>query len=267
MRWAWRLPVLFLVAATGLYGLISGGHVRRAYQMTLMSIDQAVRSAGFSIQEISITGLNRVERNAVLQTLGVKGQHSILAFDTRAAQSRVQRLAWVSRANVMRLFPSKLIVEIEERVPLAVWQHEAKHFLIDAQGTVITEIALLPEPALPLLVGAGAPKTAKAFLDAMQAHPGLSKIMQAAVRVAERRWTLILLNGIEIWLPEKGTATALRDLAKLDRSHQILSRDIFAVDLRLPDRVTLRSKPGKHLKNDQKISRPAPQGKNLEHGV
>lgn len=267
MRWAWRLPVLFLVAATGLYGLISGGHLSRAYQMALGSLDQAVRSAGFSIQEISVMGLNHVDRDAVLQVLGANGEGSILAFDARSAQSRVQRLPWVRRAKVMRLFPSTLVVDIEERKPLAVWQHESKHFLIDPQGTVITEVALLPDPALPLLVGAGAPNAAKSFLDLLNTHPGVSKKVLAAIRVAERRWTLQLLNGIEVWLPENGVATALDNLAKLDQSRRLLSRDVSVVDLRLPDRVTLRSRPGKRPGKDQKISRPAIHGKDLERGV
>ena len=266
-RWGRRLPVLVLVVATGIYGLVSGGHIDRLYELAMTSLDSAVRGAGFSIEEISVTGLNRVERDAVLQALGAQGKRSILSFDTRAAQSRVQRLAWVKGAKVMRLFPSKLIVDIEEREPFAVWQLRAKHFLIDSEGAIITEIALLPDSPLPLLVGAGAAQAANAFLNLLEAHPALKQQMKAAVRVAERRWTLKLQNGIEIWLPEKKFGTALKDLAKLDHSHRLLSRDIAAVDLRLPDRVTLRMHSQKASKGDQRIGRPASRSNKLGRGV
>jgi cell division protein FtsQ len=41
-------------------------------------------------------------------------------------------------------------------------------------------------------------------------------------------------------LPETGVETALATLVDLDREKKLLSRDITAVDLRLPDRVTVR---------------------------
>ncbi len=41
-------------------------------------------------------------------------------------------------------------------------------------------------------------------------------------------------------MPEGETEQALRILIDLDRSDKLLSRDIVAVDLRLPDRVTVR---------------------------
>jgi cell division protein FtsQ len=41
-------------------------------------------------------------------------------------------------------------------------------------------------------------------------------------------------------LPETSVEAALDRLAELDRDKKILSRDITAIDLRLPDRVTVR---------------------------
>jgi cell division protein FtsQ len=41
-------------------------------------------------------------------------------------------------------------------------------------------------------------------------------------------------------LPEAGLEQALERLVALDREKKLLSRDITSVDLRLPDRVTVR---------------------------
>ena len=41
-------------------------------------------------------------------------------------------------------------------------------------------------------------------------------------------------------LPETDVAQALERLVALDRDKKLLSRDITAVDLRLPDRVSVR---------------------------
>jgi cell division protein FtsQ len=58
--------------------------------------------------------------------------------------------------------------------------------------------------------------------------------------VADRRWNLRLKNGIDVRLPETNVEQALDRLVALDREKKILSRDVLAIDLRLPDRVTVR---------------------------
>ena len=58
--------------------------------------------------------------------------------------------------------------------------------------------------------------------------------------VAERRWNLKLRNNLDIRLPETDVAPALDRLVALDRDKRLISRDILAIDLRLPDRVTVR---------------------------
>jgi cell division protein FtsQ len=45
---------------------------------------------------------------------------------------------------------------------------------------------------------------------------------------------------MDVRLPEEDVAVALARLVTLDKQKQLLSRDIVAVDLRLPDRVVVR---------------------------
>jgi cell division protein FtsQ len=71
-------------------------------------------------------------------------------------------------------------------------------------------------------------------------YPLVRDKLQAAVLVAERRWNLALSNGIDVRLPEAGVEQALDLLLKLDHDDKILTRDITAIDLRLPDRVTVQ---------------------------
>ena len=40
----------------------------------------------------------------------------MLSFDSRAAQERIERLPWVERASIERVFPDRLEVRITERV-------------------------------------------------------------------------------------------------------------------------------------------------------
>ncbi len=58
--------------------------------------------------------------------------------------------------------------------------------------------------------------------------------------VGERRWNLRLANGLDIRLPEDNVEKALATLSRLDSEEQLFSRDITSIDMRLPDRLTVR---------------------------
>jgi cell division protein FtsQ len=93
---------------------------------------------------------------------------------------------------------------------------------------------------LPLVVGRGAETRAKDFLALLDRYPELREAVRASVFVGERRWNLRLKNGIDVRLPESDVAPALARLVALDREKNLITRDIVAIDLRLPDRVTVR---------------------------
>jgi cell division protein FtsQ len=65
-------------------------------------------------------------------------------------------------------------------------------------------------------------------------------VTKAAVLVGERRWNLRLKDGVDIRLPENDAGDALAALSRLNREDQLFSRDIVAVDMRLPDRLTVQ---------------------------
>ena len=63
---------------------------------------------------------------------------------------------------------------------------------------------------------------------------------KAAILVGERRWNLRLQDGLDIRLPENDVGNALAALSKLDKEDRLFSRDIVAVDMRLPDRLIVQ---------------------------
>jgi cell division protein FtsQ len=64
--------------------------------------------------------------------------------------------------------------------------------------------------------------------------------VRASILVAERRWNLRLRNGMDVRLPEFDVDQAVEELLTLERDKKLFARDITAVDMRLPDRVTVR---------------------------
>jgi cell division protein FtsQ len=89
-------------------------------------------------------------------------------------------------------------------------------------------------------VGEGAEKRVKGFVDEVAAYPALAGKVRAYIRVADRRWDILLENGFRIMLPEDEPMKALAEVERLDSEKHLLSRDIAAVDMRLDDRVTVQ---------------------------
>ncbi len=90
------------------------------------------------------------------------------------------------------------------------------------------------------MVGKGAETRAKDFLQMLAFYPHVRSQVKAMVFVGERRWNLRLTNGLDIRLPETNLNGALETLTKLDKESDLFSRDITAIDMRLPDRLTVR---------------------------
>jgi cell division protein FtsQ len=129
---------------------------------------------------------------------------------------------------------------VTEREAFALWQKDRKVSVISSDGTVVEPFVSARFAKLPLVVGIGAETKAKDFLAQLAKYPLLREQMHAAVFVAERRWNVVLKNGIDVRLPETDAEKALDTLVQLDRDNKLLSRDIAVVDLRLADRVTVR---------------------------
>ena len=228
-----------LLGAAGLY-LWHGGHLKAAIEASAAAVDQAALDAGLGIARIEIRGLRHADGAAVQRALDAKMRTPIYAFDPEAARRHLLELGWVEWAMVARRLPDTIDVEIRERQPFALWQHNKRLHLIDRSGAVITRERLGRFSALPLVVGRGADDRATEIIDLLSARAAIAERVAAAMLVGERRWNLRFDNGVEARLPEQGTSSALERLASLQARHAILDRKLRAIDLRMPDRLIVQ---------------------------
>ena len=239
MRWFAVASAAFL-AASFIYGSYLGDgfeQVKRSLRLGAANISGVV---GLTVETVTLTGRNRASDAELLAALDIQRGDSMLKFNTAEARTRLEKIGWVSKASVHRLFPNTVLIDIEERSPYAIWQRGGRLSIIDKKGTTLGALRVKDHGYLPLVVGYGAEDKAQEIYSQLAAYPGLKSLVRAAVRVADRRWNLRLLNGITINLPETGVPEALAQLAKLDEDNGLLSRDIVLVDFRIVDRVTIR---------------------------
>lgn len=231
------------VAVLGLAGLWHGGWVERGVAAAGRAVLAATAEAGFKVDDVLVEGRARTKRSAILKALGVARDTPILAFDPHAAKRRLEALPWVRAATVERRLPEAIFVRLVEREPRALWQHRGRLAVIDRGGDVIPGAKPEAFAHLPLVVGEGAPGHAADLLAMLDSEPELKTRVSAAVRVRDRRWNLRLDGGIDVRLPERDPAAAWAELARIQREHDVLGRDVVIIDLRMPDRLIVRTAP------------------------
>ncbi len=234
------LATLALFAAIGAVGFVENGGYAALVASEGELYDIAGRVAGFPISAVTITGQSRLTERELLDAAGVGPRNSLPFLDATAVRDRLMQVPLVKSARVMKLYPDRLVIAIEERQPSALWQRDGRVAVISEDGVPIDELRDQRYLGLPFVVGEGAQKRLLEFLMLMTKAGDLAHRIKAGVLVAGRRWNFEMTNGVTVKLPEIGPSGALETLARLQREARILDKDVMFIDLRIPDRVSVR---------------------------
>lgn len=126
IKFLW-LGILFLVALGALF-----------YAVFLSSF--------FQIKEIRISGNEKVLTEEIA---GFFGSGNILFFDAdETSRIILEKFQKIANLNIKKELPDILIVQIEERKPVAVFFKDENYFFIDQEGVIFEKISELPKDAL-----------------------------------------------------------------------------------------------------------------------
>jgi cell division protein FtsQ len=243
-----RRPILhltgLLLAASFVAALFAGGYVSGTFKSVGRGFDSIVTESGFGIAAIHLSGNGRTPPAAILNALGFEPGQSIFAANIHAARRRLLALDWVADADIRRQYPNSISVAIVEKLPFAVWQSNGGLMVVERSGRPIVKAVASDYPHLPLLIGDGAPVAGAELVDAIATHRAIAARVKAMQRVSDRRWNLLLDDGVVVELPETGWAKQLDELEHLIVDKGVLERDISEIDMRSPDNYFFRLRNG-----------------------
>jgi cell division protein FtsQ len=239
------LGAVAVMAAVGLVAVLgTGGRLPRAAAAAGHGAAAKMARLGFRIEQVDVEGASPQAKIDVLRAAAIAHQAPILDLDLDGLRRNVEQVGWVKSAKVVRLLPDTVVISIDERRPLAVWQHGGRMRVIDAAGHPIPEADPMRYAELPLVVGEGANGTADHILALLRSRPRLMQQLEALVRVDDRRWDIRLNDGGLIQLPAGGEESALIQLDQLDQKARILELGFARIDLRDPEMVAVRPREG-----------------------
>lgn len=202
--------------------------------------NNAAVGVGLEVKKVTVEGQTNLSDADIAAALGTHAGVSIISFDTNGARDKLKKNGWVREARVMRLLPSTLVVELEEKTPYALWQEGGKIAVIDKAGEILALTKREAFPDLPLVTGPGAAQPGREVVEALKAFPELKRHVRDIERIAGRRWDLVLDTGIRAKLPSVNFRQSLADLNKIAIESEAALYELAEIDFRVQSQFTVR---------------------------
>ncbi len=260
-----RIRLRTVLAAITLVGTVGAGSYavlgpfapeipKIARDIRAMALDSTTL-AGLNLQSLTVEGRNQTDRDDLIAALDIERGAPILAIDVVKARESIEALPWVKTAKVERRLPGGVHIVLSEYEPYALWQREDRYTLVNRDGIEIVDVPGT-DRRLPLIVGPDAPHHASEFFETVTStNADLASRIVAAVRVSGRRWNVYFddyEHGINVRLPENNLALSWTRLADIERTYQILERDLEFIDMRVEGQLIVRVNT-----HDEEIISPA----------
>ncbi len=208
----------------------------------------------FEIKETSVRGLKELTEKDILTLAQIKPAQNLLAVNTGAVTRRVITNPWVKNVYVGRELPNRLVLEVQERIPLALLKKASDFYLVDGDGSVFKKMSKNDEIDLPVLTGfdeEGKTKS-KPFLDAINLLKTISNSRQYAYLGAISEihideiygLSLFTETGLYLKLGVDGFESKLKQLKLVmaDLEERKMKKGSLCIDLCDESKITVQRK-------------------------
>ena len=135
--------------------------IRVAFQLLLLSFFLLVshwiyvRLLGdpcFRVREVEVEGGRRIPKETLLSLTVIDGMPNLFSVKLKEVVERLESHPWIEQVRVMKVFPHKILIQIEEKKPMAIIQLEELYY-IDTKGEIFSPVGDRDEYNYPYLTG------------------------------------------------------------------------------------------------------------------
>ena len=117
----------FLMKLLGLFAILLVG---------IFVANFALTSSTFRVEQVNIVGTHNTVLVKAIQHLGIQGQN-IFLLNVAAITARIEASPMVATASLSKQWPNSVVITVQERVPVLLWQTKQGTYSVDSQGVVI----------------------------------------------------------------------------------------------------------------------------------
>jgi cell division protein FtsQ len=203
----------------------------------------ALRTPILDVDAIEVSGNERTTTEEIVEAAGIARGDQLIDLDLRAAGEAVTALPWVQQAELHRGIDGAVVVDVTERIPVAVVGEGGEALLVDAEGRALGPAFGGPADgrALTTIGGVGAGLEPGEFLgegaaDALAVATWLGGSLGLGLR-------LTVEDGRLAGVVDPGISIVFGDAGQLDAKVRSLRTVLDQVDLTCAAVIDLRS-PG-----------------------
>jgi len=209
-------------------------------------------SPRFAITEVSVSGASRLTPEEVVTASGIGPGTNLFRLDRADVVTRVEALPLVRRADLVRRFPNRITISIEERRPFTL-VHAGRLHWIDEHGVSLGAESKAVAPPVPVITG-----LQPADLEGNPPSPRVAAGI-SLLRVLLRSETALIqqISEIDVSRPDGPVLYTVEGVevrigaedweARLGRLQGVLAQirangeAVSAIDLRFRDQVVLKT--------------------------
>ena len=186
----------------------------------------------FPIRKVQlIANFNHVDKGKIQQILNSYLQSGFFAFNAKNLSAELMNLPWVHNVSVQRLWPDKIVLLIDEQVPLAKWNNIS---LLNTDGEIFTPDKDTLPNNLPQLSGEDneLQEITNNYFSMQQILRPVGYTISQLVVDQHHNWYLILNNGLRLFLGQKDVLTRTKLFTSIYPKIKAKGKTARQVDLR-----------------------------------
>ena len=188
----------------------------------------------FKVQEVLVEGQSKLlKQDIVTQLEQMKGKN-IVYLNTDEIEKRIKADVRVKKVSVKKLFPSKIVVTLEEREPYVYVKKGDETFLADKDLNIYGDILEEPSKNIPVInyTNDESLKEIKTILSKIQNKDFYAMISE--IRQSEKNYEILLTNNVRIitetTVTEKKYEEAYKLYEKIRKKGPVISMDLRFID-------------------------------------
>lgn len=120
--------------------------------LLIFSYNLVLTSPWLKLEKTTVKGCANTTEQDLLLVSGIKPATNILALNVDGIARKIKTNPWVEEVYVVRELPNRLIIEIQERKPMALVKREDSLYFMDSHGVIFKKFEG-EEANLPVLTG------------------------------------------------------------------------------------------------------------------
>jgi cell division protein FtsQ len=106
----------------------------------------------FRVREVEVEGGRKIPKETLLSLTVMEGMPNLFSVRLKEVVKRLESHPWIEQVRVRKVFPDKILIQIDERKPMAIVQLDELYY-IDTKGEIFSSVGDRDEYNYPYLTG------------------------------------------------------------------------------------------------------------------